>query len=1155
MNRRPRRGSRLLLLLAGVCLAPAVSAALAADDAPLADLPLEQEFHVVPAAAGPLHLAHSRVEAASFRVSVDGLPWRPEVDFRLRARSGVVVPLRPWRSETTDEPGGDRAVVVVTYRFQPVPVVPRLDLRPVVSSPARDRAAPQANALVPPAGVATLRADNLQVSGSKTVQVASGSRRELTVDQNLRLNIAGHLTEDITVRAFLSDDNLPVIPEGNTEELRDIDKVFVELRGRNWGATLGDFVADRNGSRFGKYRRKLQGVSASATPGRVRADVVAGSPQGIYRTLQIRGQESNQGPYFLAGTGGAGNLFVVAGSERVSLDGEPLTRGSDRDYVIDYVQGTITFTYRRLITPESTIVVEFEEGEGPYGRTVMGGGGGADFTLPWSTVAGVLDIHVIRERDDPKRLRTGELGEDDEAILGAAGDNPDLAVANGVTATLPGEGEYRSEDSGGKTIYVYEEAGGDWDLIFFYAGPGQGDYTLARITDTGTRVFSHAGDGSGSYRIGRPLALPESRTVMTMTTGLGDTAGAHVVAEWDVSDHDRNLLSDLDDHDNVGQAGRVAGSLSERQLDWGERGLGRIELEAFYQARQARFRGFEPDRNVFDYDDWGLADRARRQGFLEEGDREAGARAAWRAGNEARNLALGGRVGSLHHGVATAAERVAATGEWALAGGKGRHDWLRARASDDADPLDSERETSAHRLSWRVGPVVPEGSYRLQRWEDAAATGAAAVGFRHEEWRGGLSGAPDGPLAWRAEFRRGRADSLRDGVWQEERDTRTTTAAVTSGRFGGMRLVGEATLRQIERPAGGDETTRLARANLSGVWDRTASDWSLGYRVDNSRSVVRDRQVVFVGEGQGDYDRDGRYVGPGQGDYDLVLAATDSLVATTSVLADLQWRQGFGFLGRDRWYGAWSFLTVAQTEGRSTTDDVGRLLLLDPAVLFDPKTTVLGDVTWRQELDLLQHLKTVGLRGVWNFRQTRDRRYASHPEDRLTRNLQVTGNVTLSRRSSLRLRWVREDERSFTEEGATSSRRSYASLVQRYETAWNWRPLPDLRLGLQGEYITRSDMVSAVDQRETALRPSGRHRFAGAWSVQADLRWAEVASAESAGAARPWFYPEAGRNVESTLRLAWEPTQFLSIAASWFTRKQGERRWQHDVRLESTARF
>ncbi|MCP4573128.1 MAG: hypothetical protein GY838_12295 [bacterium] len=1152
MDRRGHGGGQLLLLAIVAFMAPSAPAAAQApgDDAPPVDLPLEQEFHVVPAGTAPLQLAHGRVSPDSLRVNVDGRSWVRDTDYRLRARSGVVVPLRPWRVTTSAEPGDDRAVVVVTYRFQPIPLVSRLDLRTVVAAPPRAALDDGTGSSVRSSTALAARTDNLQVTGSKTVQVASGSRRELTVDQNLRLNIAGQLTEDIAVRAFLSDDNLPVIPEGNTEELRDIDKVFVELRSRRWGATLGDFVAERGGSRFGRYRRKLQGVAARANPDGGRAEVLAGSPRGIYRTLQIRGQESNQGPYFLAGTSAGGNLFVVAGSERVTMDGQPLTRGADRDYIIDYVQGSITFTYRRLITAETTIVVEFEEGEGPYGRTVVGGGGGADFTLPIRGLIGALDVRVIRERDDPKRLRTGELAEEDEAVLAAAGDDPLRAVADGVTATLSGEGDYRLDAGSGPGVYVFEEGGADYAVVFYYAGPGLGNYTLERVTTTGTRVYVHVGTGGGSYRIGRPLDLPESRTVMTMTASLGDTAGAHLAAEWDVSSHDRNLVSKVDDHDNSGQAAAVNVALPGRHV-----GRGVLDLAAFYQTRAAAFRGFEPDRNVFDYDDWGLADRARRPGFLAEGDREAGAQLGWRTGSEGRRLAVGGRLGTLEHGLATTAERRSANGEWTMAGGHGRHGWLRARADDATDPLDSERVTTEHHLDWRLGPVVPEGGYRLQRWEDAAMLGARAAGFRHEEWSGGLSGAPGGPLAWRAGFKRGRADSLRAGVWQEERDTRTTTASITTGRFAGMRLVGEGTLRRIVRPGGDDETTRLARANLSGAWERTASDWSLGYRVDNSRSVVRDRQVVFVGEGLGDYDRDGNYVGPEQGDHDLVLAATDSLLATTAVQTDLQWRQGFDFLGSERWYGAWSFLTVAQAEGRSTTEEVGRLLVLDPAVLFDRESAVLGDLTWRQELTLLEHLKSVDLRGVWNFRQTRDRQYATHPEDRYTRNLQVNGNVSLSRRSSLRLRWVREDERRFTEEGATSSRRSYTSLLQRYETAWNWRPMPDLRLSLQGEYVTRDDAVSTVEQTEFALRPSGRHRFAGAWSVQADLRWAEVESQESAGTVRPWFYPEAGANVESTLRLAWDPTRFLAVSASWFSRKQGERRWQHDVRLESTARF
>jgi hypothetical protein len=296
------------------------------------------------------------VEAESVRLVVEGRLWERDLDYKVRARSGIILPLRDWLAPAVagvdTSRASDLALVVVEYRFLPVPVVPRLDLRPIGTAPGEKEASQQGPVFDASTDPVAWRTGNLQVSGSKTVQVSSGSRREMTVDQNLRLSIVGQLTRDISVRAFLSDDNLPVVPEGNTEELQDIDKVLVEMIAPTWQATLGDFVAGRKGTTFGNYRRKLQGFSFQAHPGPARAEILAGSPRGLYRTLQIRGQESNQGPYYLGGSAAAGNLFIIAGSERVTLDGQLLVRGSDRDYTIDYVTGTVTFTYRRLITAE-----------------------------------------------------------------------------------------------------------------------------------------------------------------------------------------------------------------------------------------------------------------------------------------------------------------------------------------------------------------------------------------------------------------------------------------------------------------------------------------------------------------------------------------------------------------------------------------------------------------------------------------------------------------------------------------------------------------------------------------------------------------------------------------------------------------------------------
>ncbi len=1157
---RPTGSISFIVAIGILCLALPFSPteSLATDSVldPSPDYQSEQEFRLVPAGTRMLQLSHGFIDAASVRVFVEGKLWTVDLDYRVRARSGIIVPQRKWVLAPADSSGApSQALVIVSYDFLPVLLPPRRDLRPVAAVP--DLTAPAA-----PNGLFTAgqsdsnwRTGNLQVSGSKTVQVSSGSRREMTVDQNLRLTIMGQLTPEIAVRAFLSDDNLPVVPEGNTEELRDVDKVLVELMATSWRATLGDFVARRQNTVFGNYRRKLQGISLTANPGRTEFEVLAGSPRGLYRTLQIRGQEANQGPYYLGGSSNAGNLFIVAGSERVTLDGATLTRGADRDYVIDYVTGTVTFTYRQLVTAESTIVVEFEEGEGPYSRTVAGGGAGARFDVPLLGIPGHLKAQVIREQDDPQRLRTGELGSEDEAILGLAGDDPTKAMAGGVTATEPGEGEYDQQVVGSETIYVFTETGGDYDLSFFYIGPGKGNYGLERLTSGGQKVFQHVGTQLGSYLIGRPIAMPSRQSVATFIADVGDTATTFLRGEWNSGVWDLNQLSELDNEDNSGGAGRLAGRVHDQNLALGGASLGQLALEGFLERKDGSFQPFQVHKTIFDYNKWGLDDRARRDGFLQESENESRLAGTWHAGADGRSMQVAGLIGSLRHGDSLTADQAEATAEWRFMGGRGRHRLQNANARDLADPLAINRTNRRHELNWQLGPVVPKAHHKIRQWQDDKIAGSRAAGFQLAEYGVGLGSSPGRTLAWNVGFTRGLADSLFSGQWQLQRDSRTTQAGVSTGRLAGMRLVGEGTLRQIKQPGGEDQSTRLGRVNLSGNWDRTASDWSLGYRVENSRAEVFDRQIVFVGENQGDFNEDGVYLGESRGQYDMVLVGTDSLVATTGVVADVNWRQGFKFLGADRWYGAWSAMTLASLESRSTTDDVGGLLALDPNVVFAKDSAVLADLNFSEEFAFLQHLRTVDLRAKFVYRETVDRQFVDHPEDRSGRTWQLTGNINVTRRSSFKLRWQREDDRRYTTENVGSTRHSLLVHGHRYELGWNYSPTTNLRLGLQGEFIDRQDDISGVVQREVALRPSGRARLRKAWTLQGDLRFADVESEEPIGSQRPFFFSTPGRNIESSVRLAWDPSGLLSVAASWFSHKRGDRRWQHDVRLETTARF
>jgi len=1101
----------------------------------------DREYFLLNADQQPLVLARGGLDPRSFRLTVAGQRWEPNRDYRLRSRSGVVIPLRPWCAS-------GKVTAVATYRFHPGQGTPRIGWRPMAPAPARPDVAGDGQAKAAEEAWDLEAVGDLAVRGSKSVYVSSGTNRELTVDQNLRLNVSGMLTSDIAVNAVLTDDNLPVVPEGNTEELQDIDQVLVELVAPTWQATLGDFVAFRDGTRFGEYRRKLQGMSFRARPGRAEVEGMFGSPRGRYRTIELRGEDANQGPYFLSGGEVGRNLFIVAGSERVTVDGERLTRGQDRDYVIDYVRGTVAFTYRRLITAETLIVVEFEEGEGAYSRSVVGAGGGARLQL--GGVPALVRARITREADDPGRLRSGELDEDDEAVLAAAGDDPLLAVTGGAVQVAPGEGDYIQVGAGDDLHYVYVEEGGDWRLQFFHAGAGWGDYDLANLTEAGVRVYTWVGPDRGSYRLGRQISLPARQSLFTVSADVGDSVGARLHGEWHVSQTDLNILSDLDAGDDVGRAGQFT-------LHSGELPLlgGNLDLRGAAEQTGQHFVPFTAARSIHDYEGWGLGERARRAGFLEQRDRQFEAAAGWKAGEAGRRLQLDVEAARLEHGAHLAAQRYTGRGQWDWAGGRGRHVWREAVSEDTVDPLDIHRVDQDHDVAWQTGPVVPRGRYRLQRWADAAVGSAAPGGYRLEEITGGLGSAPGAAWTWEGRYTRGLADSLRADDWQHQRDSRTWRGSLATPRTAGMRLMVDATVRRVLRPTAQDESTRLGRLELAGSWARLGSDWSVGYSLDNSRTEVLARQVVFVGLGEGRYDQAGNFVGEGRGDYEVALAGTDSLVATTAVRADFAWQQDMSVFGRERAWTAWTSRTQLGVEARNRTDDMGRLLTLRPAVIFDPETAVLGRVDLSEEVTLLRHLRAWDLRWRFDFRQARDRQYAQGQEDRLGRTHLVTITWNPTSRLSLRLRGEHDDERRDTDQELNPTLLGYDVLKRRGELEASWRLGTGSRLALGAELIDRGDLRSGVEQRELALLPSLRWRVADRWSLQAEWRVSDVQSDEPAGARRPFFFPTAGTNVENSTRLAWDPRRTLNFALAWFARKPGGLEWRHDLRLESTARF
>ncbi|HBE72561.1 MAG TPA: hypothetical protein DDW31_00380 [candidate division Zixibacteria bacterium] len=395
--------------------------------------------------------------------------------------------------------------------------------------------------------------DGLRLGGNKSLGVVVGSGRDLSVEQALQVSVNGRVGRDIEVNAYLSDQEMPLSTSGSTQELEQLDRVYLQARAPHWEVTMGDYDLLLRRFRFAGAERQVKGVEASGRLGGFRAVAATAVSKGKQAAVRFSGRDGLQGPYLLSAGSGTEPAPVLANSERVWLDGRLLRRGAAEDYTVDYQQARLTFTPRRLITDDSRIMVEFQYSQEEFRRSLAGAEAEVQLARGIS-----LGVGYLAEGDDPERPLLQELDDRQRELLASAGDDTSRLWIDGGTPS--DSGDYDLSGS----IYVYAGPGGGYRVEFSWAGAGAGDYSYQPLLGH----YVYVGMGNGDYLARRRLPRPERQRVMALGPRLRWTGGeAEAEGAW--SENDRNLLSSLDDGDNTGASWSYGLRWGRDSLPWG----------------------------------------------------------------------------------------------------------------------------------------------------------------------------------------------------------------------------------------------------------------------------------------------------------------------------------------------------------------------------------------------------------------------------------------------------------------------------------------------------------------------------------------------------------------------------------------------------------
>lgn len=1014
----------------------------------------------------------------------------------------------------------------------------------------------------------------LQKSGTIVRGLSIGSNRDLSLASGFRLQMSGTIAENIEVIAALTDENTPIQPEGTTQTLQEIDKVFVELRGPEVGATLGDFSVALSGDEFGRLNRKVQGAKGVASYNGAfdKGDVlVAGAvTRGKFTTNQFQGIEGVQGPYRLTGQNNERTIIAIAGTEHVYVNGEPMTRGAINDYTIDYGNGEITFTARRLITATSRITVDFEYTDRQYNRSLFA------FNSHNRIFDGRLSLNatVARESDDKDSPIDVSLSDSDRAVLAAAGGDQIKASRSGADSLGPGKGQYKDtvvvDPSSSRSVRIFEYA--PWDSLhavyavtFTYVGTSYGDYRKVSIGH-----YEFAGIGRGDYSPVRLLPMPQTHTLTDIDGAFQVSDDLALSGEYAVSNHSANSFSSLADAKSTGGAFKFGLAFKRNDITLAGKNLGSLSLDLKERYVARDFIGIDRTNEIEFSRNWNIEDSTRADEELREG---------LITYQPLEPLSITGGIGRVRRGDEFVSDRYSTSLH--LVGKdlpKLDYEGELLRSEDRLLGLTSRwtrQKAAAEESFWNVRSGI---HYENETRRDGAFGPllAAPRSFRFNDISPFMALKGLGPMALKGEWGWRWDDSLSHGG-----DLTTASTSFTQkydwelhewkSLSSTLSLVLRDRTFSDEFRSRGDKDfkTVLMRSQARYTPVRGGLETDLFYEVASERSAKLERVFQQVPKGTGNYiylgDVNNNHVvdeadftlSRFDGDFIAVLVPSDALIPVTDVKASTRMRFN---LGRFDLSGTWltkalsmvSGETYVRVEEKSTEEDAKQIYLLHLSRFRNDRTTLAGSDLVQQDLyvgenspDFTVRLRYLQRRGLTQFTLQNERSYAAERSVRLRWHLirELTSQIDIIRKT---------DALSSTQ----ASERVRAVHSDALVSDWSYRPEQPLELGFAFE-VSRADNFDSTqaDINDESVRLV--YSFEARGQAKIEMTREEVVS--NKGAVFLPFEMTGGKVTGQSwlwqLTVDYRLTQFLQATIDYNGRSENGGRIIHNGRAEVRAFF